>query len=72
MHDSHFELPGQLLLGLLFLACGVLLILKKYFNKDYLPMIPEQIVITVCIVGSTLGGLYLVISKLWKPSFYFR
>jgi hypothetical protein len=44
--SSHFHLPAQMLLGLLFLATGSLLLLK-YFGKDYLPFLPEPLLVII-------------------------
>ena len=67
--SSHFHLPGQLILGLLFLASGSLLLLK-YFGRDYLAFLPEPILVIICGLGSAIGGFYLIVSKIYKPRLY--
>jgi len=66
---SHFHLPAQFLLGLIFLAGGALLLLKK-IGRNYLPFLPETALIYICAIGSLLGGFHLVITKIWKPRIY--
>lgn len=66
---SHVRLPFQFLLGILFLTAGALLILK-YFGKDYLPFMPESVLVSICALGSVLGGFYLVLARLWRPRIY--
>ena len=68
---SHFHLPAQFLLGLIFLASGALLLLKK-IGRDYLPFLPETVLIYICAIGSVLGGIHMVISKIWKPRMYIQ
>ena len=69
--SSHFHLPMQFFLGLLFLAAGALFFLKK-IGRDYIPFIPENILIYICAAGSLLGGVHLIISKIWKPRVYIQ
>ncbi len=66
---SHVRLPFQFLLGILFLTAGALLILK-YFGKDYLPFMPEPVLVSICALGSVLGGFYLVLTMIWRPRIY--
>lgn len=67
-HKHHFHIPFQLLLGLLFFSTGLLLLLKT-FNVYSLP-IPEEVYFYVTAFGSTIGGLYLIITKIYKPRIY--
>jgi len=67
--SGHFHLPAQFFLGLLFLAAGTLLLLK-YFGKDFLPILPEPVLVTICALGSAIGGFYLLIHKIWRPRLY--
>ena len=66
---SHVRLPFQFLLGIIFLAAGALLILK-YFGKDYLPFMPEPLLVVICALGSVLGGFYLILVRIWRPRIY--
>lgn len=66
---SHVRLPFQFLLGILFLTAGVLLILK-YFGRDYLPFLPESVLVGICALGSVLGGFYLILARIWRPRIY--
>ena len=68
---SHVRLPFQFLLGLLFLTAGALLILK-YFGRDYLPFLPESVLVVICALGSVLGGFYLILARLWRPRIYLQ
>jgi hypothetical protein len=66
---GHFRLPQQFLLGLLFLAFGILLILKL-IGKDYVPFIPKEVFVWICAVGSVVGGFYLIVTQLIRPRIY--
>jgi Cu/Ag efflux pump CusA len=65
LHKMHVELPFQFLLGLIFMSVGSLLILKK-IGRNYVPFIPEEILIWICAVGAAVGGFYLLLTKLWR------
>jgi hypothetical protein len=66
---GHFHLPQQFLLGLFFLAFGVLFILKL-IGKDYVPFIPKEVFVWICAVGSIIGGFYLIVTQIWRPRIY--
>lgn len=68
-HTSHFSLPGQFLLGVLFLTIGSLLLLKK-LGKNYLPFIPQEAMIYIAALGSIIGGFYLIVTQIWRPRIY--
>ena len=69
-HGSHgFHLPSQFFLGLIFFLTGGLLLLKK-IGLNYLPYIPESVLVYICALGSFLGGMYLVVHKIWRPRIY--
>ncbi len=69
MGSSHFHLPGQLIMGLLFLVFGALLLLKK-IGKDYVPFIPEEVFLYITAIGSLIGGFYLIVTQIWRPRIY--
>ncbi len=64
--STHFHIPAQFFLGVLFLAFGTLLLLKK-LGKDFVPFIPEEVFLYICAIGSVVGGFYLIMSKLFRP-----
>jgi len=66
---SHAGIPLQLPLGILFTVGGALLLLKKA-GRDYLPFIPEEVIIYIVAIGSLIGGLYLIWKRLWRPRIY--
>jgi hypothetical protein len=67
---GHFHLPQQFLLGLFFLAFGILFILNL-IGKNYLPFkIPQEVFGWICAVGSIIGGFYLIVTQLWRPRIY--
>ncbi len=68
-HASKFQFPAQLILGIIFSFSGSLFLLKQV-GKDYLPFIPDKILVYICAIGSLLGGIHLIISKIWKPRVY--
>jgi hypothetical protein len=68
-NTMHVHLPAQGLMGVLFLGFGLLLILKK-FGQDYLPFIPEEVIIWICAIGSLIGGFYLILTKIFRPRIY--
>lgn len=68
---SIFHFPSQMLLGCLFIVFGVLLLLKK-IGKDYLPFLPEDILVYGCIAGTIIGGLHMIWAKIWRPRIYLR
>ncbi|MEM2131370.1 MAG: hypothetical protein QXR96_02520 [Candidatus Woesearchaeota archaeon] len=73
MHGSshlHFSIPLQILQGLIYLSAGVLLFLKNT-GKDLIPFIPESVLIFICIIGSIIGGFYLIGAKLFRPRIIF-
>ncbi len=67
--SSHFHLPMQFILGLLFLATGILFFLKQ-IGQNFLPFLPEQIFTYIMAIGSVLGGFYLIVHKIWRPRIY--
>jgi hypothetical protein len=69
MGSSHFHLPSQFLMGLIFLVFGTLLLLKK-IGKDFIPFIPEVVFIYICAIGSIIGGFYLIVTQIWRPRIY--
>jgi hypothetical protein len=64
--SSHFHLPGQFFLGILFMTFGALLLLKK-IGKDFIPFIPQEVFLYICAFGSLIGGFYLVVTKIFRP-----
>lgn len=69
-HTSHFSIPGQFFLGFVFMGFGALLFLKM-IGKDYLPIIPKEILIYIAAAGSVIGGFYLVVTHIWRPRLIF-
>ena len=69
--SSHFHLPFQLVLGIVFFLSGGIL-LAKALGFDFAPFIPESIVLYICALGSFLGGFYLIVTKLFAPRVHFR
>jgi hypothetical protein len=69
MGKRRTQIPGQLLLGILFMVFGALFLLKK-IGRDYVPFIPEDVFIYVCAVGSMLGGFYMIIKRLFGHRIY--
>lgn len=67
--SSHFHMPAQLLMGFIGIAAGSLLLLKK-FGMDYIPFLPESLLIYACAAISIFGGIHMVISKIFKPRLY--
>ena len=66
---SHASFPAQLLLGLLFMAAGLMLLAKK-IGADFVPYVPEILLVYVCAIGGIVGGLYLIIHKIYRPRLY--
>ena len=66
---GHFHLPFQFIMGVIFLGCGALLVLRA-INMVYLAEVPDTILSIVCAVGSFIGGLYMIITKLHRPRLY--
>ncbi|MEM3374739.1 MAG: hypothetical protein QXE31_06020 [Candidatus Woesearchaeota archaeon] len=64
MHNSnlHFTLPFQLIQGVIYFLSALLLIFKK-IGKNYVPFIPENILIYICIIGALIGGFYMILSR---------
>ncbi|MFH2020037.1 MAG: hypothetical protein ABIJ34_01370 [archaeon] len=70
-HGLHVEIPGQFLLGLVFMSVGTLLTLKL-LGKNYVPFIPQEYLVWICAVGAAVGGFYLILAKIWRPPIWFR
>lgn len=66
----HFHLPFQFLLGVIGMAAGALYLFKVY-GTDYAPFLSDSILASVCAVISVLGGLHMVITKIFKPRMIF-
>lgn len=64
MHSNslHLTIPFQLLQGIIYFLSALLLILKK-MEKDLIPFIPENVLSYICIIGSLVGGFYLIANR---------
>jgi len=66
--SSHFHLPSQILLGILFLGAGVFFFLRK--TNTMLQFIPEDFLASFLAIASIVGGAYLIIIKFHRPRIY--
>ena len=68
-HNPYFHLPAQIILGIVFFLAGFLLLAKKLGN-DYLPFLPEDLLVLVCALGCAISGIYMIIVKFHRPRIY--
>lgn len=68
-HQGGFHFPAQFLLGLIFTGVGGILIASKLGLMDLMGF-PELVLVYVSAIGSFLGGIYLIIHKIWRPRIY--
>jgi len=64
-----FHFPAQFFLGVLFTFVGGLILANKLGLVDLMGF-PESILLYVSALGSFLGGIYLIIHKIWRPRIY--
>ncbi len=68
-HGGGIHLPGEMFLSILFIASGTLFILSK-LGIFALPYVPDTILAYITAVGSIIGGIKIILHKLWRPRIY--